>query len=76
MTHPLRIVTLKAAAGTGWNAFQEQLDTAYEEVRSLAVSGRRHGILVTRHSRDTYTVSVSPEVPYGMTYERDEAGTH
>ena len=37
MTHHLRKVTLKAAAGTGWNALQDQLDTAHHAVRSLAV---------------------------------------
>ncbi|NKX52678.1 hypothetical protein HER39_19295 [Arthrobacter deserti] len=67
-------VTLEAAAGTGWNVLQDQLDTAHEAVRCLAVSGRRHGGLVTRHGRGTYTVAVSPEVPYGMTYERDHEG--
>ncbi|MCG2623037.1 hypothetical protein LVY72_14130 [Arthrobacter sp. I2-34] len=71
MTHK---VTLKVAAGTGWKALQEQLDTAHEEVRSLAITGRRHGLLVTRHSHDTYTVTVSAEVPYGMTHEREDRG--
>jgi hypothetical protein len=75
MTHHIRKVTLKATAGTGWNALQEQLDTVHEEVRFLAISGGRNGVLVTRHSHGTYTVAVSPEVPYGMTYERDDPGT-
>ncbi|MFD1212755.1 hypothetical protein ACFQ36_11985 [Arthrobacter sp. GCM10027362] len=75
MTHHVRKITLKAAAGTGWDALQEQLDTAHEEVRSLAVSGGRHEILITRHRHDAYTLAVSPEVPYGMTYERDDPGT-
>lgn len=73
--HYLHNVTLILAAGTGWGALQEQLETAHEEVQSLAVSGRRHGVLITRHSRDTYTVAVSPGVPYGMTYEREGLGT-
>lgn len=75
MTHYLHKVTLRAAAGTGWNALQEQLDTAHHAVRSLAVSGRRHGVLITRHGHDTYTLAVSPDVPYGMTYEREDPGT-
>lgn len=74
MSHHMHKVTLKAAAGTGWNALQEQLETAHEEVQSLAISGRRHGVLITRHSHDTYTVAVSPEVPYGMTCEREGGG--
>lgn len=74
MPHHIRNVTLKAAAATGWNALQEQLETAHEEVQSLAISGRRHGVLITRHSHETYTVAVSPQVPYGVTYEREGAG--
>lgn len=75
MTYHLRKATLKAAAGTGWHALQEQPDTAHEEVRSLAVSGGRYGALITRHRHDAYTVAVSPDVPYGMTYERKDLGT-
>jgi hypothetical protein len=75
MTHHLRNVTLKATAGTGGKALQEQLDAAHEAVRSVAALGRQHGVLVTRHRHDTYTVAVSPEVPYGMTYEREGLGT-
>jgi hypothetical protein len=75
MTHHLRKVSLKAAAGTGWNALQEQLDTAHDDVRASAVSGGQHGVLVTRHGHDAYTLAVSPEVPYGMTYERADPET-
>jgi hypothetical protein len=71
MTHYIHKITLKATAGAGWNAVQDQLDTALEAARSLAISGGRHGVLLTRHSHETYTVAVSPEVPYGMTYERE-----
>jgi hypothetical protein len=70
MTHHIHKITFKAAAGTGWNALQEQLNTAHEAVRHLAISDGRHGMLITRHSHDAYTLAVSPEVPYGMTYER------
>ena len=72
MAHPIREVTLKATGGTGGKALQKQLDAAHKEVRSLAISGQRHGLLVTRHSHNSYTIAVSPEVPYGMTYERDD----
>lgn len=68
-------VTLKATAGTGWNALQEQLDIVHEAVRSLAISGGRNGVLITRHSHDTYTVAISPDVPYGMTHEREHLET-
>ncbi|WP_156367614.1 hypothetical protein [Arthrobacter sp. Leaf69] len=75
MTNHIHKIALKAPAGTGWNTLQDQLDTAHEAIKSLAISGRRHGVLITRHSHDTYTVTVSPEVPYGMTYEREEPET-
>ncbi|MCG2624725.1 hypothetical protein LVY72_22825 [Arthrobacter sp. I2-34] len=71
MTHDNYEVTLTAAAGTGWNALQEQLDTAHQTVKSLAISDRRYGVLITRHRYDAYTVALSPQVPYGMTFERD-----
>lgn len=69
-------VLVKAAAGNGWHALQEQLNIAHEEVRSLAISGGRNGVLITRHRHDTFTVAVSPDVPYGMTYERDHRELH
>lgn len=68
MTHETRTVILKAPAGTGWSALQEQLDTAHKDVLSNAIGGL-NGVLVTRNSHDTYTVAISAEVPYGMTYE-------
>jgi hypothetical protein len=53
MAHHIREVTLQATARTGGNALQEQLDTAPEEVRSLAISGGRHEVLVTGRRRGT-----------------------
>jgi len=72
MTSSIHKVTVKASTGTGWDALQKQLDTAHEEVRSLATLSGRNGVLITRHRHGAYTVAVSPEVPYGMTYEREE----
>ncbi|GLB68763.1 hypothetical protein AHIS1636_32050 [Arthrobacter mangrovi] len=73
MTHHRCKITLKAAAGSAWSALQNQLQTAHKEVRSPAVSGGRY--------RTNYptppcclSVAVSPEVPYGMTYERNKPG--
>ncbi|WP_139006298.1 hypothetical protein [Arthrobacter crystallopoietes] len=71
MTNSIHKVTLRAVAGTGWEVLQEQLEDTHEEVRSFAVSDGRYGVLITRHRHDTYTLAVSPDVPYGMTYERD-----
>ncbi|AUI53748.1 hypothetical protein [Arthrobacter crystallopoietes] len=75
MTDSIHEVTLQAVAGTGWEALQEQLEGTHDEVRSFAVSDGRYGVLVTRHRHDAYTLAVSPEVPYGMTYERHDTGT-
>src|SRR3712207_3917237 len=74
MTHP--IVTLQTVPGTGWNTIQEQLDSAHEAVQSLAIAEGQNGVLIIRHRPGTYTLAVSPEVPYGMTYERDDPRTH
>jgi len=70
MAPHIRKVTLKASAGTGGNALREQLYAVPEEVRSLAISGGRHGVLASRHSHGTYAVAASPEVPCGMARER------
>ena len=50
--------------------FQDDVTSAVERIREYAVRHRQHGILVTRHDPMTYTVAVSPEVPYGETWER------
>lgn len=64
-------VIIDPAAGTGWETVQRRLESAAAEARLAAMAEKRHGILVTRR-QDTFTVAVSPDVPYGMTYERDE----
>lgn len=71
MTLQNQNVIVQAAAGSDWNDLQEQLNAAHEKVRSWAVSGGRNGVLITRRRHDTFTVAVSPDVPYGLTYERD-----
>lgn len=40
-------VTIPADAGTGWNAVQERLESAAEEVRLLAMADKRQGIRAT-----------------------------
>lgn len=75
MTNAIYKVTLQAAARSGGDALQEQLESAHEKVRSFAVSDGQHGVLITRHRHNVYTLAVSPEVPYGRTYERDDPGT-
>jgi hypothetical protein len=41
--------------------------------REGALREGNHGILVTRHGPTSFTVNLSPEVPYGITQERDLA---
>ncbi|NUU31939.1 hypothetical protein HNO80_10075 [Arthrobacter sp. C9C5] len=51
----------------------ERLDAAEEQARARALVEGKHGILVTRHGSNSFTVSLSPDVPYGTTRECDLA---
>lgn len=53
----------------------ERINAAVEAVRELSSEHGRHGILVTQHSYTSYTVTLSPEVPFGMTMERRQLET-
>ncbi|WP_427006121.1 hypothetical protein [Pseudarthrobacter sp. H2] len=46
-----------------------QLDEAVDAARIQALSEGRHGILVTRHGHDFFTVALSDAVPFGLTRE-------
>ena len=48
-----------------------QLELATKTMRENAHLIGNHGILVTRETYTTFTVSLSPEVPFGQTWERD-----
>ncbi len=50
---------------------EQNLNAAVDAALEHALKEGRHGILVTRHGHTTYTVSVSAEVPYGQTMERN-----
>jgi hypothetical protein len=50
----------------------DYLNSAVAMARMYASSTGLCGILVTRHSHDTYTVAVSEAVPFGETRERLE----
>jgi hypothetical protein len=50
---------------------QEALDEAVALVRGIAIKEGSHGILVTRHSYTKFTVTISKEVPFGLSVERD-----
>jgi hypothetical protein len=48
----------------------ERLDAAEKLARERALREGNHGILVTRHGPTSFTVNLSPDVPYGITQER------
>lgn len=48
----------------------DYLNSAVDLARQYAATSALCGILVTRHSHDTYTVAVSEAVPFGETRER------
>lgn len=50
----------------------DYLNSAVDLARQYASSTGLCGILVTRHSHDTYTVVVSESVPFGETHERHD----
>ncbi|MGO4859563.1 hypothetical protein [Arthrobacter sp. 2MCAF14] len=47
-----------------------ELAAAVEAVRQEALAECRCGILITRHGAGKYTVSLSEDVPFGLTWER------
>lgn len=51
---------------------ERRLDEAVAVAREQAMHARRQGILVTRHSHDSFTVSLSDAVPFGLTCERQD----
>jgi hypothetical protein len=57
--------------GTTPDELDMNINAAVEIVREYAVRELGHGICVTRHEIDLYTVALNPHVPYGMTVERD-----
>ena len=50
----------------------QQLDLAVASALPKALTSKRHGILVTRHSPKRFTVALSESVPFGETRERCE----
>lgn len=52
------------------NTLENDLNTAEAIARARAMQDPQYGILVTRRNHNTYTVTVSCEVPYGHTLER------
>lgn len=57
-------------AATEVSTLEAELNNAVEKARAKAEQEGRHGILVTRHGHSRFTIEISPEVPYGLTQER------
>jgi hypothetical protein len=51
-------------------SMDRELDAAVAAAKSHALDGKSHGILVTRHGVDTFTVALSDTVPFGLTREQ------
>lgn len=51
----------------------QRLDAAIAAAHQTAFATGSHGVLVTRHDFSHFSVALSPEVPFGLTLERDKA---
>ncbi|WP_442543799.1 hypothetical protein ACSBOX_18690 [Arthrobacter sp. KN11-1C] len=51
----------------------ERLNAAEKLAQEHALREGSHGILVTRYGPTSFTVTLSSDVPYGITQERDLA---
>jgi F420-0:gamma-glutamyl ligase len=50
-------------------SMDSELDAAVTAAKAQALAEKRHGILVTRHGVDKFTVALSEAVPFGLTRE-------
>jgi hypothetical protein len=51
----------------------EKLDAAVAAALGDALTGGMHGVLVTRHDFCHFSVALSPNVPFGLIREDDQA---
>ena len=54
---------------TSRSVLDERLEADVRHIQGVAVLGKSHGILVTRHGPGHYTASLSDRGPFGMTRE-------
>ncbi len=52
-------------------AMETELSAAIDALRQTALAERRCGILITRHGTGKYIVTLSDDVPFGLTREHD-----
>lgn len=61
-----------AITATDRASMERQLDEAVAVVQTRAMLEGRHGILVTRHAYDSFSVALSGAVPFGLTLEHQD----
>ncbi|ALE07731.1 hypothetical protein AL755_10145 [Arthrobacter sp. ERGS1:01] len=61
---------LATITATNRTAMDEELNAAVHAATKRAIRDGRRGILVTRVDFASFTVELSPDVPYGFTYEK------
>lgn len=66
----MQIHSVLEVTGQDPESLQSNLTAAVDRARATAMGLGRHGIMVTQHDFDFFTVRLSPEVPYGETWER------
>ncbi|BCW35005.1 hypothetical protein StoSoilA2_10610 [Arthrobacter sp. StoSoilA2] len=64
---------LATVTATNKSTMEINLNAAIQEAERRARHEGRRGILVTRVAHAHFTVELSPEVPYGYTYERKDS---
>lgn len=47
-----------------------EFDAALAGIERRAMMEKNHGVLITRHDDRTFTLEISPQVPYGQTLEQ------
>jgi hypothetical protein len=68
----LSVFTKRDIRATSRHGLEEQLEEAVRQLQQLARRTKKHGILITRHRHDYYTVALSETVPFGITRELDQ----
>lgn len=61
-----------AVTATDRASMECRLDEAEAAARAQAMQEGRQGILVTRHGYDSFTVTLSDAVPFGLTHEQTD----
>ncbi|ASN19225.1 MULTISPECIES: hypothetical protein [Micrococcaceae] len=64
---------LATVTATSKTTMEINLNAAIQAAEQRARNEGRCGILVTRLDYASYTVELSPDVPYGYTYEKHDA---